>query len=782
MATFGRKVDSAPLRGLDACDPDEGAKELGGPALRLLQARAAGAELSPSWLIGTDAFREIVREQLPPGSGPSALLRVIHRPAGVLRAAAAWQAISEVTVPEALASAIEQLVSSQPDVQSWIVRSSASIDDDAMLASAGLLHSWRARSVSEICAAVVETWRTSYQEAGLNFLRAKRVRDFSMAVLLQPASPKESVIVVGEDLRMRQVENGQPLDDPHWLKLIRACDPSGGVRVTAIDDGESLQLRGVERLRGNGSAVGGRDSTEWTRRGLAELLPEMMCKLERSIVESSLAPTLNHLHMGQERRRELLVGEVAGRSFVNQSLLLRHREPVRDGAWLGDSALGGVAQSVLALVHANSHRKRCEEVHSRFEERSARRLDWLIEMDFAILPDDAIATTLLEAHKLFTESLTALVTIGDNFASVDKIAHRAIERAGLDSGALMTFTAGSGDGITLRFALAFAHLVAIAQGDAPFCEALQESKGDKLPEGAARDAMDRFLEVHGDRAPGELDMTRESWNEDPKRLLLMLRAALLADDHDLDLESGFAKARLGEQRRRVRARTSPLLRARNRNLHRNYTALAELREQAWQSYVRALRLQRRVALDVERRLRRAESDFEPGAVFWLSFDELIEAARGNIEGLPALASWRRDEFRLWKRGPVPPSEFFGDPFGLAGQLERAEALSADRWHGSCVSPGEFTGRVCVLDSRLRGVTSFEPGSVVVVANFDLGLMPMTRLASAVIAEDGHPLSAGGLILRQLGIPTVAGVAWARIAMQGATVCVRAGSGEVERVG
>ena len=222
MATFGRKVDSAPLRGLDACDPEDGAKELDGPALRLLQARAAGAELSPSWLIGTDAFREIVREQLPPGSAPSALLRVIHRPAGVLRAATAWQAVSDVTVPEPLKASIEQLVSSQPDVQSWTVRSSASVDDDAMSASAGLLHSWRARTATEVCAAVVQTWRTSYQEAGLNFLRAKRVRDFSMAVLLQPVLTEESVIVVGDDFRMRNVANGEPWDDPQWLALVRA--------------------------------------------------------------------------------------------------------------------------------------------------------------------------------------------------------------------------------------------------------------------------------------------------------------------------------------------------------------------------------------------------------------------------------------------------------------------------------------------------------------------------------------------------------------------------------
>ncbi|HMJ10076.1 MAG TPA: phosphoenolpyruvate synthase, partial [Polyangiaceae bacterium] len=73
----------------------------------LLEARRLGVPTLDGWLVSADVFRDVVRSSLPPAHDPATLLRIIHRPAGLERAARARERLLSVVLPEPL---VDELV------------------------------------------------------------------------------------------------------------------------------------------------------------------------------------------------------------------------------------------------------------------------------------------------------------------------------------------------------------------------------------------------------------------------------------------------------------------------------------------------------------------------------------------------------------------------------------------------------------------------------------------------------------------------------------------------
>ena len=130
---------------------------------------------------------------------------------------------------------------------------------------------------------------------------------------------------------------------------------------------------------------------------------------------------------------------------------------------------------------------------------------------------------------------------------------------------------------------------------------------------------------------------------------------------------------------------------------------------------------------------------------------------------------------------------------LAGVLgERRSELAADRladtaatirtgngW-GWPASPGRARGRAVVVDAPRAG--AIDRGDVLVAHTTDAGWAPLFSLASAIVVEEGGPLSHAAIVARELGVPAVVNlpgiVEQVRTAGPGTTVEVDGSTGQV----
>ena len=291
--------------------------------------------------------------------------------------------------------------------------------------------------------------------------------------------------------------------------------------------------------------------------------------------------------------------------------------------------------------------------------------------------------------------------------------------------------------------------------------------------------IEEFLETHGHRGPGEMDLASPRWREDPEALRRAVEASREiggeARDHELAGE-GSVEASILESLGRcgpdaVRTFRERLERARE---------LLPWRE-AWKhEWMRGFELARRVLLELDRRL-----GLE-GQVFYLEMSELEEIAlRG--EGIDPsrreLLARRRDMDRVARSHDLPDALTPGDLEKLAeGDPRRGEvsAATGEGLEGTPIASGTGTGRVWICDSP-RAIPRHGDPYVLVCPSTDPGWMPLLARARALVVERGGALSHGAIVCRDLGVPAVVVSRATRRLEDGAWVRVDGGSGLIVRV-
>lgn len=112
---------------------------VGARAMALVDAAGLELPLLDCWVLPVDAFDEAVETLLPPAHDPASLLRVIHRPRGLERAARARDRLLSAPLP----SLSDELFAFWDEVEpmaEWglALRASPSLADDSVAATAGL--------------------------------------------------------------------------------------------------------------------------------------------------------------------------------------------------------------------------------------------------------------------------------------------------------------------------------------------------------------------------------------------------------------------------------------------------------------------------------------------------------------------------------------------------------------------------------------------------------------------------------------------------------------------
>ena len=170
-------------------------------------------------------------------------------------------------------------------------------------------------------------------------------------------------------------------------------------------------------------------------------------------------------------------------------------------------------------------------------------------------------------------------------------------------------------------------------------------------------------------------------------------------------------------------------------------------------------------------------------IYYLDIEEILRLVDGTgyHDSLQAIADNRRRAYKNYESQSVPdrfvtvgltdqvPEDFLG---ASGDAFQPAESLT-----GVVSSPGNVSGRAAVLHEP---VVPDEPFDILVVAHTDPGWTPLIALARGVVVEHGGLLSHAAIVTRELGIPSIIGVAGAVGSIRtGDTVRLDAAKGAVE---
>lgn len=305
---------------------------------------------------------------------------------------------------------------------------------------------------------------------------------------------------------------------------------------------------------------------------------------------------------------------------------------------------------------------------------------------------------------------------------------------------------------------------------------------DALPGGKkSRHAIEAFLGKYGMRCPGEIDITRKRWREDPAALVPMILANIR------NLEPGESKRKF-EQGLQEAAQKERELLARLKQLpdgDRKATEtkrmiglvrhLAGYREYPKYTYVNRYFIYKQALLKEAVKLVQAGVIGEQEDIYYLSLEELREVVRtGQSDG--ELIRRRRDAYERYKN-LMPPRVMTSEGEIITGAYDEGH-LPAGAIAGLAVSSGMAEGRARVILNMEDA--DLEEGDILVTRFTDPSWTPLFISIKGLVTEVGGLMTHGAVIAREYGLPAVVGVEHAtQLIKDGQRIRVHGTEGYVE---
>lgn len=566
-------------------------------------------------------------------------------------------------------------------------------------------------------------------------------------------------------------------------------------------EGDRLWLVQARHVTGLGFPEGGDANTVWSNVNVGEALPGVATPFTWSVAgaysEAGFRKAFGTLGCTVPRSA-VLVGNVHGRVYLNLTEFMQIAAQV---PWLDPRALvdlgGGSGGDELALQVSAVSRKtfyaklpltttrlvreqlRLDEEVARYEDEAERAMRDHVALDLAILPDEGVGRKFREVQRLLERTGDVMLTCASSALGTHMLLRSLLARVAKTTSAdaerlAHDLTSGIRDLESARPAIAMMRIVSLARREGEARAVLEQDGAsvDLLPEGPTRRALVTFLELHGDRAVREAEISTPRWREDPRPVLAMIRAALRGGANDAEPQLARAKAAADDEMARLGTRLNAPTRAAVRHLVARAQKAARLRERMRTWVTRVLGMIRDVALDADRRLLRlvpelaqdwkaarraalgtggAPSAASIHTVFLLTVEEVVEALRASRTDLAPLVRARRAELARDLARPDPPRTFIGAPPSL-----QVPPSGGDVLRGTAASSGVVEGRARVLLSATQ-MSELLPGEILVVHTTDVGWTPLFCVAAGVVTELGGPLSHAAIVARELAVPSVVNV-------------------------
>jgi pyruvate,water dikinase len=551
----------------------------------------------------------------------------------------------------------------------------------------------------------------------------------------------------------------------------------------AIADGRVwlLQARPITGLQ--------QSLTVWTRANLKEVFPELPSPMTASLYERYGA----HWLVRQMASRGFAVAHLGpamrflrGRPYFNLSLM----ESVASAVGAGTNTIGDYLGSPEERAHAPGF-----QVDWRAVLKNLLPLYHLVTAGLTV-PFRARAA-LAEHERRLADAVTPEGPADHELLDQALSIHRAIER--LDGLAVDTATGISllttllqallpkeapmeeliaaasrtDANPTTRQVRDFERLIDRARRDARSQIWLAQLNGQPpdltdLDDPIFRDHLDSYLNAYGCQALYDLDSAVPRFSQDPRPVLLSVRAAIRngsGRSSGRDLE---AVRRPSEDGLRELERKSPFRARLARRVLRTLGRFFALRETVRLAKAGAVARQREWELALGRRWTQRGALDRPEDYHWLRIEEAERAVTlddvETVKWVRERVRRHRAEHAEWAKTPAPDLWCEGQDFGPPPPSTAEQR--AESFRGLPVAPGVVEGEAVVV-TDLGAVGSLRPGQILVVPVAGPSWTPLFALAAGLVLEIGGTLSHGAMVAREFHLPTVANV-------PGATRLIRTG--------
>lgn len=290
--------------------------------------------------------------------------------------------------------------------------------------------------------------------------------------------------------------------------------------------------------------------------------------------------------------------------------------------------------------------------------------------------------------------------------------------------------------------------------DEGFLDGLAPLRGG--PEALA--AFTSFLDAHGMRCVGEIDLTRPRWSERPSTLLPILLGHLrhfAPGEAQRRRARGLETARQAELELLSRLRALPDGEAKaieTKQVIDRLRTFIGYREYPKYGMVARFFIYKQALLAEADRLVDAKVIDERTDLFFFSFEELRDVVRQQRADVESVAR-RKDDFRAFQ-SLTPPRVLTSEGECLDGTVRR-QGLAPNVLAGLGVSSGIVEGRARIV--RAFTETTFEPGDILVTTATDPSWTPVFLSISGLVTEVGGLMTHGSVVAREYGLPAVVGV-------------------------
>ena len=293
------------------------------------------------------------------------------------------------------------------------------------------------------------------------------------------------------------------------------------------------------------------------------------------------------------------------------------------------------------------------------------------------------------------------------------------------------------------------------------------------------------ISAYGDRTINELKLETDTIDQHPAQLVAMVRNYLRANRSVSEMEAREQAIRRAAER----TATAAIKRSLPRRVLFAF-ALRQARETVKQR--ENMRLGRSRCFGLAKRVYRAlGAEFrdagvldDPRDIFFLTYQEVSAITRGTfVDGDPRrVVSERKRDHERWRNETLSSRIVTsGIAMAHAHEPEFAEFGDADVFIGVGCAPGRVRAPALVLTEPTADVTI--NGEILVASTTDPGWVFLMVAASGLVSEKGSILSHTAIIGRELGIPTVVGVAGVtRRVHTGDVVAIDGRQGTVAAVG
>lgn len=345
--------------------------------------------------------------------------------------------------------------------------------------------------------------------------------------------------------------------------------------------------------------------------------------------------------------------------------------------------------------------------------------------------------------------------------------NKKVEKFIGDKNVADTLTKSLNHNVTTEMGLALCDVADIIRKYPEVLEYISQNSSDerffeemeKLPGGnETSEAFRGFLSKYGMRCPGEIDITKERFEEKPTQLIPIILnniRVLKPNEHRIRFQAGKQEAKDKEEEIINRVKNLPGGSKKAEKIEKSISLLRNFigcREDPKYYIVRRYQVYKKALMKEAHQLIKKGIIKSAEDIFYLYLDELIDVVRTNNLDYSIIEERRENYVRYEKLTPprVFTSEGFVPPSSFAtGNLPKG-AIS-----GIPVSTGIVEGRARVVLSVDNA--KLDEGDILVTQFTDPSWTPLFVTIKGLVTEVGGFTTHGAVITREYGLPGVVGV-------------------------